>query len=368
MAKIGGSSRIEAVGRMMRDEVIVSVQAVSFSVPLAAEFRIAPSALVKIDNVAVRVELACGMVGWGETSILQPLTVEDQALAVETITTATEWLTGQPATAWRRLSQRLQSEYPNYPSVRAGIEMALFDALARYCRLPLYQFFGGATSKLQTDITIPICDPDTARALAADYRGQGFTTLKIKVGDDLDQDLARLRAIHASFSDCRLVLDGNGGFGADQAVDRQLAVVDIKPALFEQPVPRDDLDGLRWVHQQTNILVAADALRIVEQRVAQVINIKLVKTGVVQALDIAAIARSAGVGLMIGGMVETRLAMGFGAHFAAGLGGFDWIDLDTPLLLAEDPVQGGYTACGPVYDLDTGETGHGGSLNAVSGS
>ena len=65
---------------------------------------------------------------------------------------------------------------------------------------------------------------------------------------------------------------------------------------------------------------------------------------------------------MIGGMVETRIAMGFSAHFAAGLGGFDWIDLDTPLLLAEDPVCGGYIAKGPCYQLDVGSYGHGGVL------
>ena len=97
-------------------------------------------------------------------------------------------------------------------------------------------------------------------------------------------------------------------------------------------------------------------------KLAQVINIKLSKCGVVQAMDIAAIARSNGIGLMIGAMVETRLALGFGAHFAAGLGGFDWIDLDTALLLSDDPVLGGYIATGPHYQLDVGSYGHGGVL------
>ena len=101
---------------------------------------------------------------------------------------------------------------------------------------------------------------------------------------------------------------------------------------------------------------------ITRDGLAQVINIKLAKSGVIQALEIAAIARAANIGLMIGGMVETRIAMGFSAHFAAGLGAFDWIDLDTPLLLVRDPVIGGYTAEGPCYRLDTGTYGHGGKL------
>ncbi|PNX79672.1 L-Ala-D/L-Glu epimerase, partial [Trifolium pratense] len=80
--------------------------------------------------------------------------------------------------------------------------------------------------------------------------------------------------------------------------------------LFEQPVHRDDWDGLRYV----------------------------------SALDIVEKARAAGLDLMIGGMVETRLAMGFAGHLAAGLGCFKFIDIDThtPLLLSEDPVLDGY--------------------------
>jgi len=141
-------------------------------------------------------------------------------------------------------------------------------------------------------------------------------------------------------------------------------------ALLEQPVAREDWEGLGKLARGAGMPVAADescrspadAIRIGAHKLAQVINIKLAKCGVVQALEIAAIARASGLGLMIGGMVETRLAMGFSAHFAAGLGGFDWIDLDTPLLLAADPIAGGYRAQGARYRLDTGCAGHGGYL------
>ena len=68
---------------------------------------------------------------------------------------------------------------------------------------------------------------------------------------------------------------------------------------------------------------------------------------------------------MIGGMVETRLAMGFAAHFAAGHGNFEWIDLDTPLLMASDPVEGGYSVEGPRYNLSGIAAGHGGTLPAA---
>ena len=128
----------------------------------------------------------------------------------------------------------------------------------------------------------------------------------------------------------------------------------IEPALLEQPVAREDWEGLGRLAREAGVPVAADescrtpedAVRIGRGGLAQVLNIKLAKSGVVQALDIAAIARAFGLGLMIGGMVETRLGMGFSAHLAAGLGGFDWVDLDTPLLLTDDPITGGYRSEG----------------------
>ena len=83
------------------------------------------------------------------------------------------------------------------------------------------------------------------------------------------------------------------------------------------------------------------------------------KTGIAESLDIAAIARAAGLGLMIGGMVESMLAMTTSACFAAGLGGFAFVDLDTPMFLAENPFDGGYAQTGPRLDLGAITGGHG---------
>ena len=141
----------------------------------------------------------------------------------------------------------------------------------------------------------------------------------------------------------------------------------MTPALFEQPVAADDLEGMARVTQATGVPVAADesvarredALRVAAAGAADVINIKLMKCGgLIEALDIAAIARAAGIRLMIGGMIETRLGMGTSAHLAAGLGGFDFLDLDTHLLLAEDPFQGGFQQAGPHMTLGDAP-GHG---------
>lgn len=357
---------------MQSSPKIISLDAIPLDVPLLADFAISSSTLQCVNNVAVRMELSGGIVGWGESSILPSLTVENQSIALNAISEAANSLIGQTACEWRPISILLQRLFPDYSSVRAGIEMALFDALARYWKMPLFEFFGGAQTSLVTDITIPICSSKKALTLARDYRARGFKIIKVKIGQDLEADFEHIRAIRKGFPECRLLLDANCGFDADVIIELvdQLVTSNMKPVLIEQPVARDDLQGLRKVGDTTGIPIAADesccspedAIRIVVAQAAQVINIKLVKCGVVQALDIISVARAAGLNLMIGGMVETRIGMGFGAHFAAGTGAFQWIDLDTPLLLAEDPVDGGYRVEGARYLLDNRQSGHGGVL------
>ncbi|KAJ1282705.1 hypothetical protein BS78_03G071400 [Paspalum vaginatum] len=264
----------------------------------------------------------------------------------------------------------------DFASARAGVEMALIDAVANSIRIPLWRLFGGASDSVTTDITIPIVTPNEAAQLAAKYRGQGFQTLKLKVGKNLNSDIEVLKAIRLVHPDCSFILDANEGYTANQAIEvlHKLNEMGVTPVLFEQPVHRDDWEGLHDVStvamEKYKVAVAADescrslldAQKIIHGNLAHVINIKLAKLGVLGALEIIDAARKANVALMIGGMVETRIAMGFAGHLAAGLGCFSFVDLDTPLLLSEDPVYGGYEAFGPLYKFSNAR-GHGGFLH-----
>ncbi len=351
---------------------IKSIDTYPLDVPLMAPFNTAVSNHSSVNNVAIQVKLADGAIGWGETPTLPPLTVEDQTIAMSVLDSEANSLLGRNADEWRSIATELLERLPEYPAIRCGLEMALIDALANCVQVPLFQFFGGCTDSVVTDITIPICSADEAERLAGQYQREGFEIIKTKIGQDIDSDIERILAIRRGFKECRLLLDANTGFTVEETLDMlvQLRGSGIEPVLLEQPVPREDWEGLGRLVKEAGVPIAVDescqspedAMRLVKDNLAQVINIKLAKCGVAQALEIAEIAKANGIGLMIGGMVETRIAMGFSAHFAAGLGGFDWIDLDTPLLMAEDPVSGGYIAKGSRYQLDVGSYGHGGVL------
>ncbi|XP_074312244.1 L-Ala-D/L-amino acid epimerase isoform X2 [Silene latifolia] len=328
------------------------------NVGLIAPFTIASSKLDTVQNVGIRLELSNGCVGWGEAPVLPSVTAEDQPTALSKAAEACSFLQSCPPMTLYLALQQIVAILPGhqFASVRAGVEMALIDAVAKSIGVPLWRLFGGVSNTITTDITIPICQVDVASRLALEYKKQGFKTLKLKVGKNLNEDIKVLKAIKQVYPDCQFILDANEGYSPEEAVQvlQKLHDMAVTPILFEQPVHRDDWEGLGYVRQiaedEYGVLIAADescqsladAKKIVKENLAGVINIKLAKLGVLGALDVIELARASNLNLMIGGMVETRLAMGFAGHLAAGLGCFNFIDLDTPILLSEDPVCGGY--------------------------
>lgn len=310
--------------------------------------------------------------------MLPSVTAEDQEGALAAAAEVCGFLVGSSPMRLGNVLAEVGRVLPGheFASVRAGVEMALIDAVANSIRVPLWRLFGGVSNTITTDITIPIVSPNEAADLAAKYYKRGFSTLKLKVGKNLNSDIEVLKAIRAAHPHCSFILDANEGYTANEAVEvlDRLHEMGVTPVLFEQPVHRDDWEGLHHVSSvakdKYGVSVAADescrsfddAEKIIQGNLAHVINIKLAKLGVLGALEIIEVARSAGVDLMIGGMVETKLAMGFAAHLAAGLDCFSFVDLDTPLLLSDDPVVGGYEVSGAVYKF-TGAAGHGGFLH-----
>jgi L-alanine-DL-glutamate epimerase-like enolase superfamily enzyme len=347
-------------------------------IPLHEPFGISGGAQAMANNVLVRIELADGTRGHGEAAPLPPYNGETQAQAIAALKSARGWLVGRDAREWRVLAADFRSrEVARCGSAQCACETALLDALTRHEREPMWRFFAPATSSgkapkdLETDMTITTGSADAAAAAARAVRARGIRMIKVKIGgaQGVAHDLARITAIHAVARGSPLILDGNAGLTRAAATElvRGLKRQAIAPALLEQWLPKDDLEGMRALGAESGWLVAADesvtsaadATRVVTARAAGVINIKLMKAGVATALEIAAVARGAGLALMIGGNIESMLAMSMSACFAAGQGGFQFADLDTPLFLAENPFEGGYELNGGTISVAKIEAGHG---------
>ncbi len=355
---------------MATPTTIRAVSVDTLDIPLHAPFGIAGGAQDIARNLLVTVELADGTRGYGEAAPFPAFNGETQAVARAALEAARTTVEGADVREWRRIAVALRSAMGPVGSAQCALETAILDALTRHGRIPLWAFFGGASTSLETDMTITTGTVEQAIAAAQTILARGIRTLKVKIGmGDLALDLERIIAIHAAAPEASLILDGNASLSSDLALQLVALLRErgVTPALFEQPVAADDWDGLHQVAQWSGVPVAADesvanagqALRALQERSARVVNIKLMKSGIVEALDIAAVCRAGGIGLMIGGMVESILAMTTSACFAAGLGGFSYVDLDTPLFMAENPLEGGMAYVGGRLELGHIQAGHG---------
>src|SRR5262249_9173469 len=161
------------------------------------------------------------------------------------------------------------------------------DALTRSYGIPLYVFFGGAGTSIETDMSIPLVTSEHGYELALAAVRRGITRLKIKVGEDLREDVDRVEAIRSAAPHVGLTLDANQGYTPNEALLclEALDNRDIRPLMMEQPVHKDDFEGLRYVTQHTTVPIAADesassaasVARLISMGAANVINIKLMK-------------------------------------------------------------------------------------------
>jgi L-Ala-D/L-Glu epimerase / N-acetyl-D-glutamate racemase len=351
---------------------IVSVETQVLELELTEPFGISGGSQDLAAIVLVHVTLADGTVGSGEAAPLPAYNGERVSDALQAVESARPRLLGANASAWRQRALDVREPTRSSASARCALETAILDALARRSGLSLYDWFGGtAPPRLITDVTIPIVPASNARQAAERWWALGFRTLKIKIGGG--DDLERILAVHAGAPEAALVLDANGGLSSAQAHELldALGRNGVTIALFEQPVQQRDWDGLASVGARCRVALdesvvsARDALDAARQLGApHVINVKLMKSGIAEALDIVAVARAAGMSLMIGGMLESSLAMSTSACFAAGVGGFEFVDLDTPLFMLHSPLRGGFTLRRDELDVSTIALGHGVELAA----
>ncbi|NUQ38566.1 MAG: dipeptide epimerase [Caldilineales bacterium] len=280
-----------------------------------------------------------GDAGWGESAIPPYYGISDEAIIAF-------W--AQAAAQTRPWPQDLP-EIADWVGqagpapARCALDLALHDRLARRRGLPLHRLLDAPppAQDMPTSFTISLDTPAEMARLAA--KAAAFLVLKIKLGGEEDE--ACVEAVRRARPDARLRIDANAAWTPEEAarhVDR-LARFDLE--LIEQPVAKEDISGMGFVQARSPIPIVADeSLQSLAdlERLAAVgvggINLKLMKVGgLAPGLAILRRARALGLKVMLGCMIETSL----GVTAAAQLSGLaDWIDLDAPLLITNDPFAG----------------------------
>jgi L-Ala-D/L-Glu epimerase len=227
----------------------------------------------------------------------------------------------------------------NHGGAKGGLDMALHDMAGRALGLPVWQLLGTSDRLPPTDYSLGIDDPASVAERAR--RVSHFPALKIKVGGPSDMDT--LEAVRAVFSG-PLRVDANTGWQPEQALALIPELERLGVELVEQPFKARMLPELRWLRERSSLPIMADESAVFEtdlpmlEGVVDGVVVKLAKCGGIgPALRMIRRARSLGMKVMLGCMVESSVGVAAAAMVASEV---DWLDLDGSLLLQHDPFGG----------------------------
>ena len=333
---------------------ITEVKLGKIYVPLRVPFKTALRSVSSVEDIVVEVHTDTGAVGYGEAPPTGAITGDTTGAILGALQDhIIKTVVGRDVDDFEELMLALNKCIVGNTSAKAAMDMALWDLYGQLYKIPVYKLLGGSRKEIITDITISVNDPDEMARDAVDAVRRGYDTLKIKVGAHPELDVARLTAVRQAIgSDTRIRIDANQGWEPKQAVRllNQMQEKGLDIEFVEQPVKAHDIDGLKYVTERSYVPVLADesvfspedAVRIMQTRAADLVNIKLMKCGgLYNALKIVSAAEVYGVECMIGCMLEAKISVNAAVHLACAKKIITKIDLDGPVLCSEDPILGG---------------------------
>lgn len=346
---------------------IESVRCTRLRVPLHTPFVTSLRRTESTDTVVVRVTDSDGVTGWGEAPQVWQVTGESLAGATSCIEEMfVPLVVGRDVDDWAEVTSTVQGAVARNFGAKAAIDVALHDLVARRSELPLAVFLdGGASTCVETDVTLSVGSVEALGASARQSVADGFATLKMKVGTDAATDVARVRAVREAVGpDVTIRLDANQGWSPRDAVEviRALEAAELGVEVVEQPVPGDDVEGLAWVRSRVGLPIMADESlyglrdldRILRLGAADVVNVKLAKCGsLAVALELLRRAREHGLGTIVGSMMESHIGVGAAASLVAAQPTSLTSDLDAAWWAAASPVVGGLRYVGSTVVLPT---------------
>jgi len=338
---------------------IQAVRCHRLTAPLHTPFVTALRRTAQLETTVVEVVDGDGVCGYGEAPQVWRVTGESLAGAEACLSDPlAEVVVGRTVTDpddLAVLGPELEDAVVGNFGAKAAMDVALHDLAARQVGVPLPRLLGAETPgpwQVPTDVTVSAGEADALAATATARLRDGFTVLKLKVGTDAAHDVARVAAVRAAAPDARIRVDANQGWTPEEAIAVIQAMEDagLDVEFVEQPVSRYDLDGLARVTEAVATPVMADEsvfgprdlTAVIDRRAADLVNIKLAKCGGLGvARDLLVRTRDAGMGTIVGSMMEGPIGVGAAASLVAAVGTSHTSDLDAAWWSSESPVHGG---------------------------
>jgi L-Ala-D/L-Glu epimerase len=316
-------------------------------------YTIAFKTVDEVNNAFVEITLDNGLTGIGSGNPSEYVVGESFSQCMAALEGDLSFLGGRDIREIRQLNYEILKKFPQNPSARAALDIALHDVFTKFLDVPLVKFLGQKIRSLPTSNTIGIKNVEETLREAEDYTVRGFKILKVKLGKDPEEDVERIVKLRERFGKSVVIrIDANQGYTKEQTIQffERTRALDVE--LIEQPLPAKSVNEMRELPGEVREKIAADeslispadALSLIAPPIAaRIFNIKLMKCGgISEALRIADVAKLGGVHLFWGCNDESIVSITAALHAAFACENTRYIDLDGSLDLAEDLVAGGF--------------------------
>jgi len=340
--RAGGKVKIKSVKHWTED------------LELTRPYTIAYETISSVVNQFVRIDTDDGKWGIGSASPSPEVTGESLNDCRNALSSYLEpLLLGQETRDLKRLCHETHKTITDAPAACAAIDIALHDLMAKYLNLPLADMLGKVHKSLPTSITIGIQSIEESLHEAEEYTAQGFRIIKLKIGNQLEQDVECLHKLREKFGErVKIRVDANQGYSLDDYKQFIADTESLDIEFTEQPMPVASLNRMhdlpdavcKRTAADENLLFPADAWQLAkEPQPFGIFNVKLMKCGgIIPALQIARIANSSKIELMWGCNDESVVSITAALHAALASEATRYLDLDGSFDLARDLVTGGF--------------------------
>jgi o-succinylbenzoate synthase len=329
--------------------IISDIKVHKINIPLNTPFKISDSTQTTYNGILLELITEDGTIGWGEAAPSERVTGETCKAVTAAIEDQIKSLViGKPIDELEQILTPVEKILSDKPSALCALDIALHDLKGKNANLPVKLLLGGYRENIPISFTVVIGTVDESVKSASEYIEKGAKVLKVKLGVDPEEDIARIKALRDTFGyDIKITGDANQGYPVAMAIRTLSKLCRYELEFVEQPVDADDIIGLKEVHKSVDMPImadeaacsVADVLNLVKQDAVDMINIKLMKCGGLRnAVKISNITEAAGIPCQIGCMIETGIGITAGTHLALALKNIKYADLDGHIFLTHDVV------------------------------
>jgi len=331
---------------MIIDAIDVSLEKIALTKPYTISYKTTSS----IKNLVVKIVLNNGVYGLGAASVSKYVVGIDTEGSYKNALAYKQGLVGKNISSFFQITDLIEKELSNDPGSRAAFNIALHDAFCKNSNISLSKFLGRKIDPLPTSVTVGIKGVEETIEEIEEYCSAGFRYIKIKLGQQIDQDIERVLKTQEKFKNSIIIrVDANQGWSFDDTIKFFNAVGNVE--LIEQPLKASETEECLGFSKELKKIIALDesivtpenAITFSSKDYAGIFNIKLMKCGGISAArEIASTALAKGIDLMWGCNDESIISISAALNVAMAYPNTKYLDLDGSFDLAKDVVVGGF--------------------------